>query len=327
MHHDLGFYHQGLFVNSGNFEVGILKHSINRANCEAISFGFVYERMIHAEVMTHRWSRNYSSSRAIPYDSPKPDVFTMKKWIQQDPALPLHFGANKPGMQSGGLIADPNGARAALLDLLDNIFTATDAIVGRYDLHKEIVNRYSEPFGWIRGIATMGRAQLMNFFSLRCTKFAHPNIQRLAVQMARLYRKSVATPLTEGQWHTPYFNDYIPEGSIIKMSDGTPGFSTLELVKPLIWSTARSAWTSYNNPTKDADFDKATKRHNDCVDLKHATPLEHQLRARSDNLTRGGLVPGYDSYRSMIPGEAASEFDFGILDDPGGYLNRDYMVP
>ncbi len=289
-------------IKIGNFSVELIKHSIGRENRkEAITYLFTYERFIHAEVMTHRWSRNYSSSRAIPYDK-------MQEWIAKDPALPLHLGSNRPGMQSGAEVEDREGLKRGLINTLHHVNRQCDYIIETYNPHKEIINRYTEPWGWITGIATMGRDQLMNFFHLRiCTK-AHPNIQRLAVSMARLYRDSQPQVLDVGQWHIPFSE------SVAK-----PGY---EVNENLIWSVARAAWCSYNNPTKDATFDKAKKRHDDCIVYKHATPLEHQLRCRVDD-GQSGCVPGYDSYRSMIPDEMAREFDFGILDRD--YKDRDFV--
>lgn len=293
-------------ITKGNFSVEILKHSANPDGYEAITFQATYERFIHAEVMTHRWSRNYSSSRAIPYEK-------MREWIRRDPALPLHLGTNRPGMQSGAEVDDPEQLRRELIEMHSGIETICDCIVLDHDPHKEIINRYAEPWGWITGIMTMGRPQLMNFFSLRCTGYAHPNIQRLAVSMARLYRDSTPQSLDFDQWHMPYFDDYIPMGNICRP----------DVAVALHWSVARSAWCSYNNPTKDATYEMAKKRHDDCVSLKHATPLEPQLRARMSGGMKG-LVPGFDSYRSMIPGESARDFDFGILDRD--YAGCDYIV-
>lgn len=291
-----------LKVSKGNFSVEILKHSTFEGK-EAISFLFSYERFIHAEVMTHRWSRNYSSSRAIPYER-------MMAWIEQDPAMPLHLGSNKPGMQSGAEVDRPDAFRGLLRSLFRNVRDRCDDLVEMFNPHKEIINRYTEPFGWITGVATMGRAQLMNCFALRCTKFAHPNIQRLTVNMARLYRQSKPQELRAGQWHTPFFDDYIPIGDL----------SEPQVHRALVWSSARAAWCSYNNPNKDAAWESALKRHDDCVTLKHATPLEHPLQAGA----KGGLVPGYGSYRSMIPGESATEFDFDAMERD--YAGRDYLV-
>jgi len=289
---------QNLEINIGNFSVNLLKHSIQGMGKEAISFLFTYERFIHAEVMTHRWSRNYSSSRAIPYRD-------MQKWIKGDPALPLHMGKNKGGMQSGELVQEHEAFKKSLLDFYDHTRGWCDGLIERFDPHKEIINRYTEPWGWITGIMTTGRRQLMNMFNLRISPMAHPNIQRLAVAMARLYRHSIPQVLQPGEWHLPFVSDV--KGTANNIS----------------WSVARSAWCSYNNPTKDATLERAKKRHADCIDFKHATPLEHQLEARADR-AHTGLVPGYNSYRSMIPQECASEFDFGILDRE--YKDRWYVV-
>jgi hypothetical protein len=55
-----------------------------------------YPRFIHAEFMTHRmFSRNASSSRAIPVERMLEDVMT-------DPAKPVRWGVNGKGMQDHG---------------------------------------------------------------------------------------------------------------------------------------------------------------------------------------------------------------------------------
>ena len=53
-----------------------------------------YWRAIHAEFMTHRvFTRNASSSRAIP-------VKKVLSQVWNDPAGPVHWGANQAGMQA-----------------------------------------------------------------------------------------------------------------------------------------------------------------------------------------------------------------------------------
>jgi len=293
-------------ITKGNFSVEILKHSVNPVGLEAITFQVTYEHLFHAQVMTHRWSRNFSSSRAIPHQK-------IREWIANDPAMPLHLGGNRSGMQAEKEVADPEGLR----DEIASLYATTDSkcrqIEREFNPHKEIINRYLEPWGWMTGVITTGRAQLMNFFSLRCNADTYPNMQRLAVSMARLYRESVPQKLERNQWHTPYFDDYIPEGK-----KDTP-----EVHTALVWSTARAAWCSYNNPTKDATIWKALKRYEDCIKYAHATPLEHQLWACNGDL-QCGVVPGYVSHRYLTPNESTSEFDFGILDRD--YAGRDYIV-
>lgn len=292
-------------IKIGNFEIQILKHSRNPVGLEALTFQWTYERMIHAEMMTHRWSRNYSSSRAIPYEK-------MMAWIGADPAQSIHVGSNRAGMQSGAEIDNVEQFRKEIIAKQQEMRVWTDYLVDTFDPHKEVINRYNEPWGWITGMGTMGRDQFLNFIALRCTKFANPNIQRVAINALRLYSVSTPQDLLVDEWHTPYFDDYIPYGPT----------TNPEVRTALIWSGARSAWISYNNPDKNATFEMAQKRHDDCVTLKHATPLEHQLRARP-NTGKTGLVPGYDSYRMMIPGESVANIDIAaVLEE---YDGKDYL--
>jgi hypothetical protein len=208
-------------------------------------------------------------------------------------------------MQAGAEVEDAEGLKSDLVELYHGIVQDCNSLVDVYDPHKEIINRYTEPWGWITGVMTMGRSQLMNFFQLRISPMAHPNIQRLAVAMARLYRESQPQVLQAGEWHIPFMES-------VEGSD-----------RDLVWSVARCAWTSYDSPLKDAVWAKALKRHDECVEFKHATPLEHQLLCRDDT-GKLGLVPGYDSYRMMIAGESASDFDFSVLDTD--YRDRWFCV-
>ena len=59
-----------------------------------------FPRFILPEFLTHRvFSRNASSSRAIPVERMIQDVI-------DDPSMPIHWGANKPGMQAGDEIKE-----------------------------------------------------------------------------------------------------------------------------------------------------------------------------------------------------------------------------
>jgi len=291
----------------GNFSIRILAHSVNPDGLEAVSWLATYERFIHAEVMTHRWSRNASSSRAIPGER-------MRAWTAADPAVPLHLGANQPGMRSGPEIANADQLRKEILDLHDFTSVWSEMASTLFKPHKEIVNRYIEPWGWITSVMTMGRAQLENFFALRCSPNAAPNIQRLAVTMARMFRDSKPRRLIEGEWHVPF-------GEQSRRIIGPPWDPVV--AEALTWSVARCAWCSYNRPDKDATFADAKARHDACVNDKHVSPAEHQLRAFDGGNRGSGVVPGFASYRSMIPGEV-SRFNCSILDTV--YKDRDYVV-
>lgn len=296
----------GRKIKIGNFEIQLIRHSRNPSGLEAITFQWTYERIIHAQVMTHRWSRNASSSRAIPIGS-------MLKWIDDDPGLPLHLGRNRSGMQSGEEIGDAEEAKIALLNKYQDARSFVKDMSDRFGLHKEILNRYVEPWGWITSVATMGQAQFFNWIALRCTEHAESNVQRVAINSLRLYAESTPQRLEPGDWHVPYFDDYIPYG----LKESEP------VRTALIWSTARAAWCSYNHPTKEATFEDAKIRHDSCVADMHATPLEHALMAHYDNFQHGA-VPGYSSYRMMLPRESVRTLDVAAVLKK--YGDRDYLV-
>ena len=63
-------------------------------NSRLVTLQLVYPRFILAEVNTHRvFSRNSSSSRAIP-------VSKLVEQVTMQPATPVHWGKNQPGMQA-----------------------------------------------------------------------------------------------------------------------------------------------------------------------------------------------------------------------------------
>jgi hypothetical protein len=152
-----------------------------------------YPRFIHAEAKTHRvlriddaeyefkqeigfmddenMSRNASSSRAIPVEKMIRDVL-------DDPAMPVSWGSNKPGMQAGEEIETP----IEFLSIGDGLvysFTKEEAWLAARDYsvqvargfakagyHKQVINRLLEPFGHISVIVTATNWD--NFFALRC---------------------------------------------------------------------------------------------------------------------------------------------------------------
>ena len=76
------------------FEAKVIADSISPANIRITTLQLRYPRFIHAEFMTHReFSRNASSSRAIP-------VAKMIEQVRTNPAMPIHWGKNQPGMQA-----------------------------------------------------------------------------------------------------------------------------------------------------------------------------------------------------------------------------------
>lgn len=296
-------------IQKGNFRANLELRSINAAtNDEVITFVHTHERSAtHAEMMTHRVSRNASSARAIPRKR-------MDEWTQKDPAMPLHIGTNKPGMQAGAEVKDVDIVKAKIQKFYQISRKFANHLYDVHDVHKEICNRFDETFAWINVVSTWSKPQFYNYVALRCTPYAEARIQRLAINMLREYKASEPQVLKPGDWHMPFVKDkwnYEKDGAISKVKCREldcflEGF--------LIWSTARAAWVSYRTvEEKDATWELAKKRHDDCTTLKHVTPVEHQAVALADrNLSRGSLR-GYQQYRHMIAGEMTTDVDIDAI--------------
>ena len=84
-------------VKKTQTEAKVVAYSISEETGEKIiTFELQYPRLVHSELMTHRlFSRNAASSRAIP-------VAKSIEMVRERPAMPVRFGANRPGMQDKG---------------------------------------------------------------------------------------------------------------------------------------------------------------------------------------------------------------------------------
>ena len=283
-------------IQVGNFKAHLELHSVNNKGDQAITFVHTHERSAtHAEFMTHRVNRNASSARAIPRKR-------MDAWTSKDPALPLHFGSNRSGMQSGPEIDDPVGARREMLEFHEVSRTFANRLHDHYGLHKEIANRFDETFAWINVVSTWSLPAFMNYVGVRCTPQAEPRIQRLAINMVREFVQSIPQRLKPGEWHMPFVKDQynLDEGPISIENLGRHVLQRLQ-----VWSVARAAWVSYQTvDERDAEWSDALRRYEDCLQYGHGTPIEHQKCARDDSGRNGGTTPGFDELRHMIPGAA-----------------------
>lgn len=236
----------------------IIADSISPLGRRLTTLQLRYPRFVHAEFMTHRvFSRNASSSRAIP-------VKKMIEDIRLLPAMPIHWGSNKPGMQAGDELTGQE-----LEDVKSLWWSAMDKAIHHAELlmdaglHKQIANRILEPWAHINTLVTA--TEYENFFELRCHKDAQPEIRVLAECMRDIMHENKPVLLQPGEWHLPY----VTERELEKFG--------LEVGLKL--SVARCARVSYltqegNHPTVEADlalYDRLVGG----VPL-HASPAEHQ---------------------------------------------------
>lgn len=127
--------------------VRILADSISPAGARITTMACTYWRAIHAEVMTHRaFSRNAASSRAIPNEK-------VLSAVRNNPAGPLVWGLNQPGMQAAHEIQQKDEAKATWVAAARAAadYSAHLASIG---VHKQIANRITEPFAYITTVIT-----------------------------------------------------------------------------------------------------------------------------------------------------------------------------
>jgi hypothetical protein len=241
-------------------EGGIYAKTVCASVCNDIPIWTIelrYPRFIHSEVMTHRaFSRNASSSRAIPVEK-------VIQQVESDPACPIHWGKNQPGMQAGEEVQCKNLAQWLWEQAAGRAVWSTKELLQR-NVHKQITNRLLEPFQFIKVIVTA--TEWDNFFNLRIHPDAQPEIQELARCIKIAQDKVEPDELVPGQWHLPYITKEEFEGPIPERY--------LKLA-----SAGRCARVSYLN------HDKSRSNAFVCAELAkklliagHLSPFEHQAR-------------------------------------------------
>ncbi len=230
----------------------IIADSLSCHGDRITTWELVYPRFIHSELMTHRmFSRNAASSRAIP-------IQKMMDMVETDPAMPIYWGLNQPGMQAAGehsnlptcIWAWEEAAKSAVeqAKVLQNL-----------GLHKQIVNRVLEPFQWMKTIVTA--TEWNNWYALRDHEAAQPEIHALAKLMAEKIKDSEPEALLRGEYHLPYVSAYQKQ--------------TLGIEDLIKISSSCCAQVSYR--LLDDGIEKALMIYGRLVESKpvHASPFEH----------------------------------------------------
>lgn len=148
--------------------VKVIAHSVCNG-VQLITLQLRYWRGIHAEFMTHRvFSRNAGSSRAKP-------VKLMLEQVRNDPAGPIHWGKNQPGMQAreehDAIVKLELGVGTMELTKYEawNMAALQAAKIAEAmseaGYHKQVVNRLLEPFQYIEVVVSS--TEWENFFLLR----------------------------------------------------------------------------------------------------------------------------------------------------------------
>lgn len=272
----------------------VVADSISPQGKRITTFELEYPRIIHSELMTHRlFSRNAMSSRAIP-------IKKMIEQVQQNPAMPVKFGKNQPGMQDAGdhnELIDAGYEPATWWGLAG--LSAARFAEGFADAgyHKQIANRLLEPFQRMKTVLTA--TDFENFWWLRVDKDADPTIFALAEAMKKAFDESDPELLYPGQWHTPYVDHLVTVGEqasedtfeyCVLDENNKPVILTLDEAKAI--SASCCAQVSYRvlNNTKDKALDIYEKLLSG--NKVHASPFEHQATP----MEKVSLKAIYDQY-------------------------------
>lgn len=253
------------------------------------TFLLTYPRFIHAEFMTHRmFSRNASSSRAIP-------VHKQIQAVIDNPAIPIAFTKNKPGMQGGDIMTGDEHQDAVSTWLAAGEEAVWHAKrLAELEVHKQYANRIIEPWAHITVVCTA--TDWANFFALRIHPAAMPEMQELATQMYDAREKSTPVQRWYGNWHLPFVTD--EERKELAIHD------------QIRVSVARCARVSYlNHEGKPTTLEEDLALHDRLLNASpiHASPAEHQALP-SDWTQYVANFKGWRSYRSTLANENIRKF-------------------
>lgn len=240
-----------------HIDAKVICDSVNPVNNKRqTTFQIRVPRIILAEFNTHKQlCKNFASSRAIPTK-----VLRNEAW--NDPFIPVYWGAAQKGMSADTELV---GWRKTAAKFIWIMSSKTQCfyhwMLEKIGLHKQTCNRLIEPWLSVTGVTTA--TEWDNFFKLRCSPMAQPEMQKLACKMRDAMNESVPRELTVNEPHLPFIDEEERE--------------KFDLADQIKISVARCCRTSYNNmlgkksqPEEDIKlFERATTH-------EHWSPCEHQ---------------------------------------------------
>lgn len=268
------------------FECKVICDSISKPTGKRLTtICITYPRFIHSEILTHRdRARNSASSRAIPW--PK-----MMAKIEQEPVIPIRWGSEQKGMQTGGEIERPDQATRIWLEARDSALTYAKRLAD-LGVHKSLVNRVTEPWMWITVVMTA--TEWKNFFRLRCHPDAEIHFQKIAGLIKHSLEVNVPQEKHVGEWHLPYIQQ--DEWGL-----------DLEVLKKC--SVARCARVSYLTHEGKRDVQKDLELFDRLMSgsgFGHMSPYEHCSQCAATPVRSGPFV-GWHQYRKEFANENADE--------------------
>lgn len=254
----------------------VIADSVSPLGARLTTMELSYPRFIHGELMTHRvFSRNAASSRAIPTSK-------LIEQVRTNPAMPVEWGSNKPGMQAG---PELRGADKWLAEATWKV-AATNAarqasILAEAGAHKQTVNRLLEPFMWMKTIVSS--TEWDNFFQQRISPHSQPEMCRLALLMSDALHASEPEYVDYDGWHTPYFPTPLSEA----------------VYEERCISVARCARVSYLNHDGTRDVQKDLDLYARLKRDGHWSPFEHVATPDRIIPEKGSWLGNFDGWAQL----------------------------
>lgn len=269
-----------------SYSAKVIADSIGPSGCRITTLEVTYPLAVHWDFLRHQSFSMYeqvhsvASNRAIPTN-------TYLRRIFDNPAEPLRWGKNQPGMVAR---EEMTGWR---LWLGKRVFAAgrfaavvVGLILNRLGFHKEIANWSAMPHAWVTQIVTS--TDWENFDALRIHPAARAEMRKIATMMRDARNVSTPRVLQESEWHLPYVSD---------VEQAAVSGETLRNV-----SAARCARVSILKQDDaryvEMELDKAEKLQSD----GHMSPFDHPAMALATS-ERVANLRGFRSARKFIPNE------------------------
>ena len=270
-------------------------------NTRLITLEIELHRFILPEANTHKaLSRNYQSSRAIP-------ILRQLEQIANDPAMPVFYGKDQSGMIAGEELEgrDLELVKMIILGMRDACLNGVKQL-HKLGLHKQVSNRYVEPWMWTKGVITATYKDFQAMFKLRRHFAAQPEIKALFDVIYEAIDKSEAMELKASDWHLPYFETSYWDS---EWSELTYNGNEIVLTDAIQISASCVAQVSYRK--LDDSLEKATKVY-DMLNLPvngvypedppHFSPTEHIAKAGDCHIEMSGNFQCNDftQYRKVL---------------------------
>jgi hypothetical protein len=287
----------------------VIADSVSPQGIRLTTMQITLHRFCLSEFNTHRmFSRNFRSSRAVP-------VKKMIGEVRANPAMPVVWLKNKPGMQGGEIMSfdDQESCRVAWLRGSERAADIAE-LLADIGLHKQWASRGIEPYLYVHGVVTA--TDYANFYALRRHEDAQPEMKVLADAMWEAQQASTPELLQTGQWHLPYITaaDYAETQTDLDemLATGEDGLS--KRVKVSVARCARVSYLTHDNRSPSVAEDlKLYDRLVGSIPL-HASPAEHQATPDTawcdddtvwkwKNPHLHGNLNGWISHRKTLPNE------------------------